>query len=127
MAGSTYGRMINNWLHDFASGTWAACILVIWLLRGRMPHVPQAASVALAGVGMLLFWLVLGAVALIIVTGGIRLRYWRIQGVPDELPQRRRALLIKHVLYLVVYGAGTVWAWYLVYSANAAYTGLPVK
>lgn len=77
--------MINNWLHDFASGTWAACILVIWLLRGRMPHVPQAAAVALAGVGMLLFWLALGAVA------------------------------------------GTVWAWYLVYSANAAYTGLPVK
>jgi hypothetical protein len=47
--------------------------------------------------------------------------------VPDELPQRRRALLIKHVFYLVVYGAGTVWAWYLVYSANAAYTGLSVK
>lgn len=120
MAGSTYARIVNSWIHDFASGTWAACVLVMWVLAARVPGLPTAAGVAIVDAVRLLFGLLLASLVVILATGGIRLRYWRSQGTPDELPQRRRALLAKHVAYFVVYGAGTVWAWYLLRTAAGA-------
>ncbi len=108
-----YRYIVNNFFHDLASGMWAASVLVIWLLRTRLPGLPPEAAAAIADVMHTMFWLVLGSLLVIFVTGGIRLRYWRKQGTADELPYRRRALLVKHVLYLVIYGAGTVWAWVL--------------
>jgi hypothetical protein len=110
---SPYRWIVNNFFHDLASGMWAATVLVIWLLETRMSGIPAAAGAALADIQHLLFWIVLASLLVIFVTGGIRLRYWRKQGSADEEAYRRRALLVKHVLYLVIYGAGTVWAWLL--------------
>jgi hypothetical protein len=109
-----YGWIVNNFFHDLSSGLWAASILVMWILNDRVAGgMPSAAAAAIADVLHLLFFIVLGSLLVIFATGGIRLRYWRKQGTADELPYRRRALLVKHGVYLVVYGAGTVWAWVL--------------
>lgn len=35
MADRRYLWIVNNFLHDMATGTWAACVLVVWLLAGR--------------------------------------------------------------------------------------------
>jgi hypothetical protein len=115
VADSVYRRMLNNWIHDFASGTWAACVLVIWVLSGRTAGLPStgAAASAIADSMQLLFWLSIGALVVIFATGGIRLRYWRTQVPADEIPHWGRGLLAKHAAYFVVYGAGTLWAWYL--------------
>ncbi len=110
---SPYRWIVNNFFHDLASGLWAACVLVIWLLSARTAGMPAEAAAALRDVMHLLFWIVLGSLLVIFVTGGIRLRYWRKQGSAAEEPYRRRALLVKHALYLAVYGLGTVWAWFL--------------
>ena len=57
MLGNAYVRITNNFLHDMATGTWAACLMV--------------------------------------------------------LAAKRRALIVKHIAFLLVYGGGTVWGWLL--------------
>lgn len=110
---SHYTWIVNNFFHDLSSGLWAACLLVIWRLATLRPGMPPAAAAALATVSLELFYVLLGSLVVIFATGGIRLRYWRSQAAPDELTYVRRALLVKHAIYFVVYGAGTLWAWLL--------------
>jgi putative copper export protein len=112
-----YVWIVNNFLHDMATGTWAACVLVIWMLAGRRTGMPPEAATALGEAMTAVFWLAVLALVIVSGTGGIRLAYWRRQAAPDELAQKRRALLIKHAAFLLVYGAGTFWLWTLVRGA----------
>lgn len=109
-----YVRITNNFLHDMATGTWAACLLVMWVLAARATAaIPPEAVAALDDASWIVFWLLLGALAVIGVTGALRLAYWRGQTSPDDLAAKRRALLVKHVAFLVIYGGGTWWAYTL--------------
>ncbi len=108
-----YGSIVNSFLHDLSSGLWAAGLLVVWRLAYVTAQLAPPAARALAGVSHELFTVMLVSLAGILVTGGIRLGYWRRRVTADELPYRRRALLVKHALYLAAYGAGTLWAWAL--------------
>lgn len=114
MADRRYFWIVNNFLHDMATGTWAACVLVVWLLAGRRVGMPAAAAAALADSMLAVFRLSLVALVVIGATGGVRLGYWRRQTGADELGQKRRALLVKHALFAVIYGGGTVWLYSLV-------------
>ena len=108
-----YAWITNNFLHDMATGTWAACLLVIVLLHGRYAFVlPQAAS-ALREAAAAVFWL--GIIALVAIngTGAVRLFYWRKQCPAEQLREKRRALIVKHIAFTVVYGGGTFWMWTL--------------
>lgn len=116
MLGSVWVRIANNWAHDFASGLWGACVLVIRMLEGRLGALPSGEAGALAGAALAdaqrAIWLaLLGSLAAIAVTGGVRLAYWRAQTPAEEMPAKRPALVAKHVAYLAVYGLGTWWAW----------------
>jgi hypothetical protein len=106
-----YGRIVNNFLHDMATGTWAASVLVIAVLDPRAAAASAEASAALLEAMRAVLWLLLAALAVIAVTGGIRLAYWRREAAPDEVAAKRKALLVKHAAFLLVYGAGTAWAW----------------
>lgn len=114
MADNRYFWIVNNFLHDMATGTWAAAVLVIWLLHGRLVGMPAEAATAVGDAMRLVFTLALAALVVIGATGGVRLGYWRRQAAPDELAQKRRALLVKHGIFAVVYGGGTLWLWTLV-------------
>jgi hypothetical protein len=61
----------------------------------------------------LVFWLLIGALVVVTVTGALRLFYWRATTPPAELAEKRRALIIKHIAFLVIYGGGSVWGWLL--------------
>lgn len=113
MLDNPYVRITNNFLHDMATGTWAACLLVLWVLRNQAKGMSAEAVEALAEAGQVVFWLLIAALAVIVVTGAMRLFYWRAQTPPDERGQKRRALIIKHVAFAVVYGGGTYVAWTL--------------
>jgi putative copper export protein len=111
---SRYGWIANNFFHDLSSGLWAACLIVIWRLASYLgPIALPSAAEALRGVSHELFGVLLVSLVVIMATGGVRLRYWRTQRVADEIPYLQRALLVKHGLFLVVYGFGTAWAWAL--------------
>jgi len=114
MADRRYLWIVNNFLHDMATGTWAACVLVVWLLAGRRVGMPAEAARATGDAMAAVFKLALAALVVIGATGGVRLGYWRRQAAPDELMQKRRALLVKHALFAVLYGGGTLWLYSLV-------------
>jgi hypothetical protein len=109
-----YLWILNNFLHDTATGTWAACVLVVWMLAGRLTGMPAPAAEALGDSMITLFRLALGSLVVIGATGGVRLCYWRRQSFAEDLPRKRRALLAKHVVFAVTYGAGTAWLYTLV-------------
>ncbi|MCX8007144.1 MAG: hypothetical protein N3B11_03400 [Coriobacteriia bacterium] len=108
---SLYGRIVNNFLHDMATGTWAASVLVIAVLGPRAAAAPVAAQQAILDAMRTVFWLLVAALAVIAATGGIRLAYWRKDAAPGEVAEKRKALVAKHALFVVVYGLGTAWAY----------------
>lgn len=115
MLDSPIARIINNWLHDVGTGLWAACLLAIAVIHRKMGAAglaTQAVS-ALQDVQWLLFWLMVGALVDIALTGALRLAYWRRETTPAEMPSKRPALIGKHVAFLLIYGGGTAWALYL--------------
>jgi hypothetical protein len=97
-------------VHDLSTGVWLACVLVIWVVGSRMAGVPPEAAAALAAAQRTVFWLLAASLAGIAVTGAVRLLYWRRDTSPDLVARKRRALVGKHVAFLLVYGAGTAWA-----------------
>lgn len=110
----TYARITNNFLHDMATGTWAACLLVLWVLSRRVVGLPAEAARAIGDASLLVFWMLAVALAVVTVTGVVRLAYWRTEAAPEELVAKRRALIVKHVAFVVIYGGGTWWGWLLV-------------
>ena len=110
MLDNAYLRITNNFLHDMATGTWAACLLVMWVLKDRSNGVAEDALAALSEASQLIFWLLVGALVVITITGALRLFYWRQQTPPEERGPKRRALITKHIAFLVIYGGGTLWA-----------------
>lgn len=108
-----YAWVTNNFLHDMSTGTWAAALLVMLVLHGRLAGMPEAAAAALRDANGAVFVLGLIALAVVTVTGIVRLFYWRAQTPPDVMREKRRALIVKHVAFAVIYGGGTVWMWTL--------------
>jgi hypothetical protein len=103
------GRIVNNFLHDTCTGAWAACVIVIYTLASQLPGMPAEASRAMALAQARVWWLLVVALVGLTVTGGIRLFYWRSEATPEELATKRKALL-------VIYGAGSVWAYLLAFG-----------
>lgn len=113
MFDSPYVRITNNFLHDMATGTWAACLAVLLVLRPRLAVMPVEAATALGDAMTLVFWMLVGALVVVTITGAVRLLYWRAQTSAEELGAKRRALVVKHIAFLVIYGGGTFWGWAL--------------
>jgi putative copper export protein len=110
---SPYVRITNNFLHDMATGTWAACLAVLLVLRPRLAGMPAEAAAALGDAMTLVFWMLVGALVVVTITGAVRLVYWRAQTSAEELGAKRRALVVKHIAFLVIYGGGTFFGWTL--------------
>ena len=107
---SALPRIVNNFVHDMSTGTWAACMLVIWVVSSQAQGVPPEAAAALADANTVVFWLLVASLVGLTVTGAVRLFYWRSDTPPEQLKAKRGALIVKHVAFLLVDGVGTLWA-----------------
>lgn len=105
---------INNFLHDLATGLWTASVLVTAMLAQRRTGMPSDAARAVLDTMVMLFKL--GVVSLVVIggTGGVRLGYWRRQSDPEDLEHKRNALVVKHVMLIATFTAGTWWMWTLI-------------
>ena len=112
-----YGRIVNNFVHDTCTGLWIASVIVIYTLASQVAGIPADAAAAIALAQSRIWWLLVIALVGLAVTGGIRLSYWRSQATAEELEAKRSALIWKHVAFLVVYGAGSVWAYGLAFGS----------
>lgn len=97
-----------------STGTWAAGVLVILVLNARRLAAQPAVAEALLDAQWAVFWMMVIALVILAITGGFYMRYWKERATPEELEQKTKLLWIKHALFLVVYGAGTVWMWLLI-------------
>jgi membrane protein YdbS with pleckstrin-like domain len=113
---SALPRIVNNFVHDMSTGTWAACVLVIWVIASRSRGVAPEAAAVLSEANTVVFWLLVISLVGLTVTGAIRLLYWRSETSPEELKTKRGALIVKHVAFLLVYGLGTAWAAWMVFG-----------
>jgi len=93
-----------------STGTWVACMLVIWVIASKSQGVVPEAAAVLSDANSTVFWLLVVSLVGLTVTGAIRLLYWRADTPPGELKTKRGALVVKHVAFLLIYGLGTLWA-----------------
>jgi ABC-type sulfate transport system permease component len=90
-------------------------LVVIYSLSSQLPGMPAEASSAISLAQVRLWWLLVLSLVGLAATGALRLSYWREQASPDELKAKRAALVVKHIAFLITYGAGSVWAYSLVF------------
>ena len=102
--------VVVGFTHDFAAGIWASTVLSVWWIH-RTPVV-AAAGPAMGALMRTFFWIGLGSIFVVMATGAGR-TFTYVDGVygPESERARRRALVVKHVILLLVFGSGTLWQW----------------
>jgi len=109
--------ILNAFVHDVATGTWIASLVLISMLHGETSKPAWAAAAALvpplAARFMLLTWVSLGV---ILATGVVRMATFKVFGwTGDVAKDRIRLLKVKHALLGVVFLGGTAWQVAVVY------------
>ena len=103
--------IFNGFVHDFAAGIWLAAIVSIVWLHGAHLAEPSTA-VVLNGLERRMFWASVAAAVLIMTTGaGRTFTYVDNWYGEDAERQRRRALIVKHVVLFSAYALGYLWVW----------------
>ncbi len=103
--------IFNGFIHDFSAGIWLAAIVSIAWLHGAHLNEP-ATTVVLNGLEQRMFWASVVAAVLIMATGaGRTFTYVDNWYGEDAERQRRKALIVKHVVLFSAYAFGYFWVW----------------
>lgn len=107
--------VIVGFVHDLATGCWAATVVAVWYLDRQVAGVE--AGVVLAELEKGFFAAGLVCVGLVFATGAGRTFTYvpNFYGAEGE-KQRRRLLIRKHVLLLIVFGSGTWWQYTMAFG-----------
>ncbi len=105
--------MLVGFVHDFAAGCWAATVLAVWWLERSLGGEP-AVTTALEALQRQFFWMGVGCTCLVLATGAGRgFSYVEDFYGAEAEAQRRRMLILKHVVLLAIFGTGTWWQYRL--------------
>lgn len=106
--------IVIGFVHDFAAGCWAATVLAVYWLSAS--SVPAELSLVMAGLKKQFFYLGIVCVVLVFATGAGR-TFTYVENVYGEEAerQRRKMLMVKHLILLSVFGLGTYWQWSMAY------------
>lgn len=109
--------ILNAFVHDVATGTWIASLILISILHAEASAPAWQAAAALvpplAHKFMLLTWVSLGV---ILLTGLVRMATFKVFGWTGDMARDRiRLLKVKHALLGAVFLAGTAWQVAVVY------------
>jgi len=107
--------VIIGFVHDFASGCWAATVFAVVFLDSR--EVDDVSSALLGELEQSFFWIGIACIVVVFATGaGRTFTYVDQHYGPDAERQRRRLLIIKHVVLILVFGAGTTWQYAMAFG-----------
>jgi uncharacterized membrane protein len=107
--------VIIGFVHDFASGCWAATVFAVAYLDSRA--VDHGTTALLGDLERSFFWIGIGSIFVVFTTGaGRTFTYVDKHYGPEAERQRRRLLIIKHVVLVVVFGAGTAWQYAMAFG-----------
>ena len=103
--------VLNGFIHDFAAGIWLANIITIAVLHNA--HLKDPAVVGILNhLERLFFWASVVAAVVILATGaGRTFTYVDNWYGEDAESERRKALIIKHVVLFSAYALGYLWVW----------------
>jgi putative copper export protein len=110
--------ILNAFIHDVATGTWIGTLILLTLLHREAQRPAWFLAGGLVG-GLERQFLVVTwvSLAVIVATGVVRMVTWKVFGWTGDMEKSRIQLLkVKHALLGVVFAAGTVYQWTLVYS-----------
>lgn len=106
--------IIIGFIHDFAAGCWAATVFAVYWLNRQVQAFEISA--VLLDLQKQFFFIGLGCVALVFITGAGR-SFTYVGNVYGEDAERlrRKMLIIKHVILLLIFGAGVSWQYSLIF------------
>jgi putative copper export protein len=98
--------ILNGFIHDFAAGIWLAVIATIVMLHRAHSAHPEITGV-INSLEHRFFWISVAAMVLIMATGaGRTFTYVDNWYGPDAERNRRRMLIVKHVILLAFFAFG---------------------
>lgn len=107
--------VIIGFVHDFASGGWAATVFAVAYLDAN--EADHCATELLGELERSFFWIGIACILVVFATGaGRTFTYVDQHYGPEAERQRRRLLVIKHVILVGVFGAGTVWQYAMAFG-----------
>ncbi len=103
--------VLNGFIHDLSCGYWLSCIIAITFLHNFQAKYPEVYG-QLQSIEQFFFWNSIGAVLLIFITGGVRTFTYVDNFYGEEAEKtRRKMLVIKHIVLLLIFGAGSYLAY----------------
>ena len=103
--------VLNGFVHDFATGYWLSALIAIGFLHDYQGRYPDIAAL-LGNIERFFFWNAMGAMVIIFATGGMRtFTYVDNFYGPEAEKTRRKMLIIKHVVLIVIFAIGGLWAY----------------
>ena len=106
--------ILIGFIHDWAAGGWAATVFgVYWLNRQA---VPSELGNIIFDLKKQFFYFGIACVILVFATGtGRTFTYVGNVYGEDAEKMRRKMLIIKHILLLSIFGAGTWWQYFMTF------------
>jgi uncharacterized membrane protein len=103
--------IFNGFIHDFAAGIWLATIVSISVLHNA--HLKDSAVTnTLNHLERMFFWWSVAAAVVIMATGaGRTFTYVDNWYGEDAERERRKALIVKHIVLFSAYALGYLWVW----------------
>lgn len=101
--------------HDLATGCWGATVLAAAWLHHEALARPDVSAVLL-DLGRRFFWLGLACTAVVFATGAGRTFTYAAGVYGSEAEgKRKKMLLVKHAILAVVFGAGILWQYIMLF------------
>ncbi len=99
--------IINNFIHDLFTGFWISTILIIYLLKKKVPLIHGIPSEAFRDVMKVFFWLGIFSLIIIFITGIFRALNYKYVNSQTSGVLKKKILIIKHILLGVIFLGGT--------------------
>jgi len=115
LTGNLYVRAAIDFTHDIAAGLFPGGVIAAWMIRQRFESASPDAVGALETASTSLWLILLGALLALVITGALRLKYWRLNVRSGFMEAKKRMVLVKHTAFVLV----------LVASIAAMFTLLP--
>lgn len=107
--------ILIGFIHDWAAGCWAATVLGVWWLSRYSGT--AAVGEILFELKKQFFYFGIACVIVVFATGAGR-TFTYVGNVYGEAAEkmRRKMLIIKHIILLFVFGAGTCWQFFMTFG-----------
>jgi hypothetical protein len=105
-------RIVNDFLHDIGLALWPGAVLGVWTLRGVLESAPVD-PIALHTRMLAVTWILGASLAILVVTGAVRLNYYELNLRSGTLSAKHRMVVVKHTAFTLLLILSTVWFWHL--------------